>query len=238
MAEHRTAAVMEALASVYDPCCQEKGLSVVDMGLVRKVDLDGDQARVELLLTTGWCPFAANLVGQITRAGRRPARDGRRDGRDRLGRAVDHRPAVRQGPAHAALPAPPQGGRPMIGDDAFVFDGVAHVFNFAKKNAFGTAGEMFTNHLYAFHATLTPDGEPHAGRGVPAPVDASTTSTRWSIDSSDTDMLVRDAAAADRPVPRRALALGGVRRAAPAATPTGRCSGARSTRSRAAGRST
>ena len=66
MAEHRTAAVMEALASVYDPCCQEKGLSVVDMGLVRKVDLDGDQARVELLLTTGWCPFAANLVGQIT----------------------------------------------------------------------------------------------------------------------------------------------------------------------------
>src|SRR5918994_305432 len=66
MAEPRTAAVMEALASVYDPCCQEKGLSVVDMGLVRKVDLDGDQARVELLLTTGWCPFAANLVGQIT----------------------------------------------------------------------------------------------------------------------------------------------------------------------------
>ena len=36
------------------------------MGLVRRVDLDGDQARVELLLTTGWCPFAANLVGQIS----------------------------------------------------------------------------------------------------------------------------------------------------------------------------
>jgi metal-sulfur cluster biosynthetic enzyme len=66
MADVRTAAVMEALASVYDPCCQEKGLSVVDMGLVRRVDLDGDQARVELLLTTGWCPFAANLVGQIS----------------------------------------------------------------------------------------------------------------------------------------------------------------------------
>jgi metal-sulfur cluster biosynthetic enzyme len=66
MGDVRTAAVMEALASVYDPCCQEKGLSVVDMGLVRRVDLDGDQARVELLLTTGWCPFAANLVGQIS----------------------------------------------------------------------------------------------------------------------------------------------------------------------------
>ena len=66
MGDVRTAAVMEALASVYDPCCQEKGLSVVDMGLVRRVDLDGDRARVELLLTTGWCPFAANLVGQIS----------------------------------------------------------------------------------------------------------------------------------------------------------------------------
>jgi metal-sulfur cluster biosynthetic enzyme len=66
MADVRTAAVMEALASVYDPCCQEKGLSVVDMGLVRRVDLEGERPRVELLLTTGWCPFAANLVGEIS----------------------------------------------------------------------------------------------------------------------------------------------------------------------------
>jgi hypothetical protein len=29
-------------------------------------------------------------------------------------------------------------------DDAFVFDGVAHVFNFEKKNALGPPGEMFT----------------------------------------------------------------------------------------------
>jgi metal-sulfur cluster biosynthetic enzyme len=66
MADARSAAVMEALRTVYDPCCREKGLSVVDMGLVRRVDLDGDQAKVELLLTTGWCPFAANLVGEIS----------------------------------------------------------------------------------------------------------------------------------------------------------------------------
>jgi metal-sulfur cluster biosynthetic enzyme len=64
MADTRTD-VLEALRTVYDPCCQEKGLSVVDMGLVRSVAVDGDQARVELLLTTGWCPFAANLVGMI-----------------------------------------------------------------------------------------------------------------------------------------------------------------------------
>ena len=48
----------------------------------------------------------------------------------------------------------------MIGNDAIGFDGVAHVFNFEKKNALGPAGEMFQNHLYAFHATLTPEGEP------------------------------------------------------------------------------
>jgi len=46
----------------------------------------------------------------------------------------------------------------VIGD-AFVFDGVAHVFNFEPKNALGPPGEMFNNHLYAFHAALTPDGQ-------------------------------------------------------------------------------
>jgi hypothetical protein len=44
-------------------------------------------------------------------------------------------------------------------DDVFVFDGVAHIFNFEQKNAFGTPGEMFSNHLYAFHNALTPDDQ-------------------------------------------------------------------------------
>ncbi|HET9558232.1 MAG TPA: amidohydrolase family protein [Actinomycetota bacterium] len=47
-----------------------------------------------------------------------------------------------------------------MGNDAIVFDGVAHVFNFEKKNALGPAGEMFINHLYAFHNALTPEGQP------------------------------------------------------------------------------
>jgi predicted TIM-barrel fold metal-dependent hydrolase len=46
-------------------------------------------------------------------------------------------------------------------DDVFVFDGVAHPFNFESKNAFGKPGEMFANHLYAFHATLTPEDAEH-----------------------------------------------------------------------------
>jgi metal-sulfur cluster biosynthetic enzyme len=57
--------IIDALRSVHDPCCQERGISVVDMGLVRSVDVDGDQARVELVLTTGWCPFTAHLLEAI-----------------------------------------------------------------------------------------------------------------------------------------------------------------------------
>ena len=57
--------VRDALAEVYDPCCREKGISVLDMGLVRSVEVEGDRARVELLLTTGWCPFAASLLTQV-----------------------------------------------------------------------------------------------------------------------------------------------------------------------------
>jgi predicted TIM-barrel fold metal-dependent hydrolase len=41
-------------------------------------------------------------------------------------------------------------------NDMIVFDGVAHPFNFDPKNAFGRPGQMFIQHLYAFHATLTP----------------------------------------------------------------------------------
>jgi len=44
-------------------------------------------------------------------------------------------------------------------DDAFVFDGVCHVFNFDKSNAFGKPGEMFIEHLYAFHQVLNAPGE-------------------------------------------------------------------------------
>jgi metal-sulfur cluster biosynthetic enzyme len=55
----------EALAGVYDPCCREKGISVLDMGLVRSAELTGGVARVELLLTSGWCPFAASVLTQV-----------------------------------------------------------------------------------------------------------------------------------------------------------------------------
>lgn len=46
----------------------------------------------------------------------------------------------------------------MIGD-ALVFDAVNHVFNFDAANARGSAGDMFSQHLFAFHNVLTPPGE-------------------------------------------------------------------------------
>jgi metal-sulfur cluster biosynthetic enzyme len=57
-----------ALADVYDPCCREKGISVVDMGLLRSVDITDRHARVELLLTSGWCPFASRVLTDVADA--------------------------------------------------------------------------------------------------------------------------------------------------------------------------
>jgi metal-sulfur cluster biosynthetic enzyme len=59
---------LAALAEVYDPCCREKGISVVDMGLLRSVTVADGHARVELLLTSGWCPFASSVLTEVENA--------------------------------------------------------------------------------------------------------------------------------------------------------------------------
>jgi metal-sulfur cluster biosynthetic enzyme len=57
---------LDALADVYDPCCREKGISVVEMGLIKAVRAEDDgRVRVELMLTSGWCPFASRLLTEI-----------------------------------------------------------------------------------------------------------------------------------------------------------------------------
>ena len=60
-----SAAVVEALRSVYDPCCREQGISVVDMGLIDSVRFADGEARLELVLTSGWCPFAVELLTAV-----------------------------------------------------------------------------------------------------------------------------------------------------------------------------
>ena len=65
MSEPIEAIISEALRDVYDPCCKDKGISVVDMGLLHHAELDGGVARVELLLTSGWCPFASRVLTDV-----------------------------------------------------------------------------------------------------------------------------------------------------------------------------
>ena len=58
-------AVMDVLRGVYDPCCADRGISIVDMGVVEDVRVDGGRVHVDLVLTTGWCPFVASMSSAI-----------------------------------------------------------------------------------------------------------------------------------------------------------------------------
>jgi metal-sulfur cluster biosynthetic enzyme len=59
------ATLVAALGEVYDPCCADRGLSIVDMGVVEDVRVDGSHVEVDLVLTTGWCPFVASMSSAI-----------------------------------------------------------------------------------------------------------------------------------------------------------------------------
>ncbi len=59
------AEVREALRDVYDPCCADRGISIVDMGVVEDVRVVGAHVEVDLVLTTGWCPFVASMSSAI-----------------------------------------------------------------------------------------------------------------------------------------------------------------------------
>jgi metal-sulfur cluster biosynthetic enzyme len=57
--------VLDALRDVYDPCCADRGISIVDMGVVEDVRVAGGHVEVDLVLTTGWCPFVASMSNAI-----------------------------------------------------------------------------------------------------------------------------------------------------------------------------
>ena len=60
--------VRDVLSDVFDPCCRDKGISVVDMGLLHRAEIHDGQASVELMLTSGWCPFAVNVLSDVETA--------------------------------------------------------------------------------------------------------------------------------------------------------------------------
>jgi metal-sulfur cluster biosynthetic enzyme len=57
--------LIDALRDVYDPCCADRGISIVDMGVVEDVRVDGSHVDVDLVLTTGWCPVVASMSTAI-----------------------------------------------------------------------------------------------------------------------------------------------------------------------------
>jgi metal-sulfur cluster biosynthetic enzyme len=69
-------AVIRALDECYDPCCRDRRISVVDMGLIESVEIVGREVRIEMVLTTGWCPFASRLLEMVEEeVGKLPAVD-------------------------------------------------------------------------------------------------------------------------------------------------------------------
>jgi metal-sulfur cluster biosynthetic enzyme len=57
--------LIDALRGVHDPCCADRGVSIVDMGIVEDVRLTGAHVEVDLIPTTGWCPFVATMSSAI-----------------------------------------------------------------------------------------------------------------------------------------------------------------------------
>lgn len=56
------AEVRTALEEVVDP---EIHLSIIELGLVREVDLAAEPPMVRMLLTTPFCPYAPQIVQQV-----------------------------------------------------------------------------------------------------------------------------------------------------------------------------
>jgi metal-sulfur cluster biosynthetic enzyme len=59
-------AVIGALDNCYDPCCRDRKISVVDMGLIESIEIEDRRVGIEMVLTTGWCPFASRLLEMVT----------------------------------------------------------------------------------------------------------------------------------------------------------------------------
>lgn len=55
--------IMEALREVIDP---EIGLNVVELGLIRNIEIDEEEnAHLVMIMTTPFCPYAPQLIEQV-----------------------------------------------------------------------------------------------------------------------------------------------------------------------------
>lgn len=56
--------LLESLRSVIDP---EIGLNIVELGLIRDLDVDEDEdnAEITMILTTPFCPYGPQIIEQV-----------------------------------------------------------------------------------------------------------------------------------------------------------------------------
>lgn len=57
--------IREALHPVIDP---EIGMSVVDLGMIREVIIEGDVVEIKMVLTAPFCPLAGFITDQVRQA--------------------------------------------------------------------------------------------------------------------------------------------------------------------------
>ena len=57
--------IRTALRSVVDP---ELGMNVIELGLIRKLDVLPDMTEITMLLTTPFCPYGPAMLEQVRRA--------------------------------------------------------------------------------------------------------------------------------------------------------------------------
>jgi metal-sulfur cluster biosynthetic enzyme len=60
--EKRTDELMTALRGVIDP---ELGMNVVELGLIRDVQIEDTSAHIVMILTTPFCPYAPAMINQV-----------------------------------------------------------------------------------------------------------------------------------------------------------------------------
>ena len=58
-------ALRDALRSVMDP---ELGMSVVELGLIRKLNIQPDLTELTVIMTTPFCPYGPAIIEQMRRA--------------------------------------------------------------------------------------------------------------------------------------------------------------------------
>ena len=57
--------IRESLRNVIDP---EIGLNVVELGLIRDLEVVDDQTKVTMILTTPFCPYGPAMLDQVRQA--------------------------------------------------------------------------------------------------------------------------------------------------------------------------